>query len=134
MICKTPHSGVNHLSTSLVVFFPILACILDCTCRDKPSWQGQSVCAWIDNQQICGIVIATVRSLCSEPSSSMLRSPSINLPLPLRRSGSNPSSCCIKFQVACEVLSWAFYLVFAFLPSNTKKPKKHLYFLLSYNL
>jgi hypothetical protein len=36
---------------------PILACVLVCACRDKPSWQGHS-CDTGDNQQSNGVVIA----------------------------------------------------------------------------
>jgi hypothetical protein len=40
----------------------VLACVLDCTCRDKPSWRGQS-CVTGDNQRSSGVVIARIRSL-----------------------------------------------------------------------
>jgi hypothetical protein len=43
-------------------FFPVLACVLDCACRDKPSWQGHS-CVMGDNQRSCGVVIARNHSL-----------------------------------------------------------------------
>jgi hypothetical protein len=43
-------------------FFPVLACVLDCACRDKPSWRGHS-CVTGDNQWSCGVVIARNRSL-----------------------------------------------------------------------
>jgi hypothetical protein len=36
---------------------PVLACVLDCACRDKPSWRGHS-CDTGDNQWRSGIVIA----------------------------------------------------------------------------
>jgi hypothetical protein len=56
-ICELIHS-----SASLVVFFPVLACVLSCTYRDKPSWQGQLVCAGVDNQWSRGVVIARLQS------------------------------------------------------------------------
>jgi hypothetical protein len=43
-------------------FFPILACVLDCACRDKPSWRGHS-CVTGDNQWSRGVVIVWNRSL-----------------------------------------------------------------------
>jgi hypothetical protein len=30
-----PHLMIN---TVLIVFFPVLDCVLSCPCRDKPSW------------------------------------------------------------------------------------------------
>jgi hypothetical protein len=81
MVCKNPHLLVNHISTSLVVFFSILDCVLDCACGDKPSWRGQLMCAQIDNQQSCGVVIARVHLFCSDPSSSTSISPPIDLHL-----------------------------------------------------
>jgi hypothetical protein len=45
-----------------VRFFHVLACVLDCTCRDKPSWRGH-LCVIGDNQQSRGVVIARNRSL-----------------------------------------------------------------------
>jgi hypothetical protein len=38
---------------------PILACVLDCTCRDKPSWRGHS-CVTGDNQWSSVIAIARI--------------------------------------------------------------------------
>jgi hypothetical protein len=54
-----PHPVIN---TIWLRFFPVLACILDCACRDKPSWRGHS-CVTGDNQRRCGVVIARNRSL-----------------------------------------------------------------------
>jgi hypothetical protein len=51
-----------HSSASLVAFFPVNACVLGCTCRDKPSWRGQPMCARVDNQQSRGVVNARLRS------------------------------------------------------------------------
>jgi hypothetical protein len=42
--------------------FPVLACVIDCVCRNKNSWWGHS-CVTGDNQQSSGIVIARIRSL-----------------------------------------------------------------------
>jgi hypothetical protein len=39
---------------------PVLACVLDCACRDRPSWRGHS-CVIGDNQWSNGIVIASTR-------------------------------------------------------------------------
>jgi hypothetical protein len=36
--------------------------VLDCACRDKPSWRGHS-CVTGDNQRSCGVVIARNHSL-----------------------------------------------------------------------
>jgi hypothetical protein len=41
---------------------PVLACVLDCTCRDKPSWRGRS-CVTVDNLRSSGVVITRNRSL-----------------------------------------------------------------------
>jgi hypothetical protein len=41
---------------------PVLACVLDCACRYKPSWRGH-LCVMGDNQQSSGVVIARSRSL-----------------------------------------------------------------------
>jgi hypothetical protein len=82
------------------------------------------VCAHVGNQRTHGVMIARFQSFCSEPSSSTLRSPSIDLPLTLGRSKPNISSSGIRFYVAREVLSCAFYLVFVFLPTSTEKAKK----------
>src|SRR5688500_11728929 len=43
-------------------FFPVLACVLDCACRVKPSWRGHS-CVTGDNQRSRGVVITRNRSL-----------------------------------------------------------------------
>jgi hypothetical protein len=43
-------------------FFSVLACVLDCACRDNPSWRGHS-CVMGDNQRSRGVVIARNRSL-----------------------------------------------------------------------
>jgi hypothetical protein len=37
-------------------FLPVLAGVLDCACKDKPSWQGHS-CVMCDNQWSNGVVI-----------------------------------------------------------------------------
>jgi hypothetical protein len=39
----------------------VLACDVDCACRDKPSWRGHS-CVTDDNQCSSGVVIAKIRS------------------------------------------------------------------------
>jgi hypothetical protein len=58
-----PHiRALRHSSASLVAFFSVLACVLGCTCRDKPSWCGQLVCARVDNQRSRGVVIARLRT------------------------------------------------------------------------
>jgi hypothetical protein len=44
------------------VFFPVLACVLDCACRDKPSWRGHSSVTG-DNQWSRGVVIVRNCSL-----------------------------------------------------------------------
>jgi hypothetical protein len=44
-VCETPTRNQHNFSCVL----PILACVLDCACRDKPSWQGHS-CVTGDNQ------------------------------------------------------------------------------------
>jgi hypothetical protein len=54
-----PHPVIN---TIWLRFFPVLACVLDCACRDKPSWRGHS-CVTGDNQRSRGVVIARNRSL-----------------------------------------------------------------------
>jgi hypothetical protein len=41
---------------------PVLACVLDYACRDKPSWQGHS-CVTGDNQWSSSVVIARIHSL-----------------------------------------------------------------------
>jgi hypothetical protein len=66
------------------------------------------VCVCVGNQRSRGVVIARLRLICLEPSSSLSRSPLIGLPLPLRRLGTSLSSSGIRFQVAHEVLSYAF--------------------------
>jgi hypothetical protein len=41
---------------------PVLACVLDCACKDKPSWWGHS-CVTGDNQWSSGVAIARICSL-----------------------------------------------------------------------
>jgi hypothetical protein len=65
---------------------------------------------WYPMEQWCSDCKVTIS--CSESSSSTLRSPPIDLPLPLRRSGPNLSSSGVRFQAAREVLSCAFNLVY----------------------
>jgi hypothetical protein len=50
------------------------------------------VCVHVGNQWSRGVVIARLQSFCSEPFSSTSRSPPIDLPILLGRSGTNPSS------------------------------------------
>ena len=57
-VCETPSRNQHSFGYVLSV----LACVLDCTCRDKPSWRGQS-CVTGDNQRSSGVVIARIRSL-----------------------------------------------------------------------
>ena len=47
---------------SVLIATTVLACVLDCACRDKPSWRGHS-CDMDDNQQSSGVVITRNRSL-----------------------------------------------------------------------
>jgi hypothetical protein len=54
----------------------------------------------------------------------MLRSPQIDLPLPLRRSGPNTLSSGVNFRVAHEVLSCAFNLIYYFSYQNLPKSLK----------
>jgi hypothetical protein len=57
--CETPSRNKYNFGLR---FFPVLACVLDCACRDKPSWRGHS-CVTGDNQRSRGVVIARNRSL-----------------------------------------------------------------------
>jgi hypothetical protein len=57
-VCETPSHNQHNFGCVL----PILACVLNCACRDKPSWRGHS-CVMGDNQRSSGIVIARIRSL-----------------------------------------------------------------------
>jgi hypothetical protein len=41
---------------------PVLACVLDCACGDKPLWRGH-LCVMDDNQWSSGVVIGRIRSL-----------------------------------------------------------------------
>jgi hypothetical protein len=50
-VCETPSRNQVCLIAS-----PILACVLDCACRDKPSWRGYLYDTG-DNQQRSGVVI-----------------------------------------------------------------------------
>jgi hypothetical protein len=52
IVCETPPRNQVGLIAS-----PVLACVLDCACRDKPSWRGHS-CDMGDNQRSSGVVIA----------------------------------------------------------------------------
>jgi hypothetical protein len=40
-VCEASHSWANTFICKLIAFFPVLACVLGCTCRDKPFWWGQ---------------------------------------------------------------------------------------------
>jgi hypothetical protein len=51
-VCETTSRNQVCLIAS-----PVLACVLDCACRDKPSWRGHS-CDMGDNQWSSGVVIA----------------------------------------------------------------------------
>jgi hypothetical protein len=51
-VCETPSRNQVCLIAS-----PVLACVLDYACKDKPSWQGHS-CDTGDNQWSNGVVIA----------------------------------------------------------------------------
>jgi hypothetical protein len=50
------------INTILVAFFPVLACVLGCTCRDKPPWWGH-LCGTGDNPCSSGVVIVRICSL-----------------------------------------------------------------------
>jgi hypothetical protein len=75
-----------------------------------------------------------VTIVCLELSSPTSRSPPINLPLPLRKLGPNLSSSGVRFQVAYEVLSCAFSLVYYLSYHDPPKSLKKIHFPLSYNL
>jgi hypothetical protein len=49
------------------------------------------MCSHVGNQRSRGVVISRLRSICSEPSSSTSISSPIDLPLPLKRLGTNLS-------------------------------------------
>src|SRR6266508_658101 len=55
--CETPLRDQYSFDCN----FSVLACVLGCTCRDKPSWRGHS-CDTGDNQRSSGVVIARSRS------------------------------------------------------------------------
>jgi hypothetical protein len=56
-VCETPTRNQHSFGCVL----PILACVLDCACRDKILWRGHS-CVKGDNQWSSGVVIARIRS------------------------------------------------------------------------
>src|SRR5438105_8601410 len=56
-VCETPLRDQYSFDCN----FSVLACVLGCTCRDKPSWRGHS-CDTGDNQRSSGVVIARSRS------------------------------------------------------------------------
>jgi hypothetical protein len=75
------------------------------------------MCVRDGNQWSHGVVIERFRLFCTKPSSSTLRSPSIDLPLPLRRMRTNLSSCGIRLPLpSSQFLS--------FNQAPLKKPKK----------
>jgi hypothetical protein len=78
----------------------------------------------VGNQWSRGVVIARVRSFCSEPSSSMLRSPPIELPLPLGRSGLNSHQVVLDFRLPVRYYHMSFSFVTIILPSSTENAKK----------
>jgi hypothetical protein len=53
-----PHLIING---SFDYVLPVLSCVLDCACRDKPSLRGHS-CVTVDNQWSSGVVIARICS------------------------------------------------------------------------
>jgi hypothetical protein len=57
-VCETPTRNQHSFGCVL----PVLACVLDCACRDNPSWRGHS-CVTSDNQRSSGVVIARICSL-----------------------------------------------------------------------
>jgi hypothetical protein len=57
-VCETPPRD----QCSFDYVLPVLACVLDCACKDKPSWKGHSYVT-CDNQWSSGVVIARIRSL-----------------------------------------------------------------------
>src|SRR5438552_10799954 len=56
-VCETPLRDQYSFDCN----FSVLACVLGCTCRGKPSWRGHS-CDTGDNQRSSGVVIARSRS------------------------------------------------------------------------
>jgi hypothetical protein len=80
---------------------PFLACVIDCVCKDKPSWQGYS-CVTGDNQQSSGVVIARSPSLGAlDHQHRDLYT--IKFIVPLGRSDLILLSSSINYQVAYEV-------------------------------
>jgi hypothetical protein len=57
----SPSSACETPSRNQYRFFPVLACVLDCACRDKSSWRGHS-CVTGDNQRSRVVVIASYPS------------------------------------------------------------------------
>jgi hypothetical protein len=49
-------------SISFDCVLPVLTCVFDCACRDKPSWRGHSCSMW-DKQRSSGAVIVRIHSL-----------------------------------------------------------------------
>jgi len=79
---------------SVLIATTVLACVLDCACRDKPSWRGHS-CDTDDNQRSSGVVITRNRSLGALDHQRRDLHP-IKFIIPLGRSGHNPLSVLIQ--------------------------------------
>ena len=79
---------------SVLIATTVLACVIDCDCRDKPSWRGHS-CDTDDNQRSIGVVITRNRSLGALDHQRRDLHP-IKFIIPLGRSGHNPLSVLIQ--------------------------------------
>src|SRR6266540_3305962 len=119
--CETPLRDQYSFDCN----FSILACVLGCTCRDKPSWRDHS-CDTGDNQRSSGVVIARSRSFGTLD--HQRRDLHFNrLYLTSRKIEPNPLSSDISYQVPREVYRVPFRLVF-FHPIVHKKPQKDFVF------
>jgi hypothetical protein len=96
MVCKTPTFEYNHLSAIQLHSSLFLLVFSIASVGTYASWRGQLVCTRVGNQRSRGVLIVRLQPLCSQSSLLMLRSPQIDLPLALRRSGTNPSLTICK--------------------------------------
>src|SRR6266508_1903467 len=125
--CETPLRDQYSFDCN----FSVLACVLGCTCRDKPSWRGHS-CDTGDNQRSSGVVIARSRSFGALD--HQRRDLHFNrLYLTSRKIRPNPLSSGISYQVSREVYRVTFRLVCFFSSHSPQKATKRFCFSPSYN-
>jgi hypothetical protein len=127
MVCEIPTCELNHSSTIHIASSSFLLVFSVALAGISLFGKVNSCCTdWLPTKQWCSDSKGSM--FCSMPSTPMSRSPPINLQLPRGRLGTTISSSGVRFQVAHEVLSCVFSLVYCLSYWDPSKSPKNYTF------